>query len=183
MTLRRLHYRMAIVLIAPLALTAATGLAYRVGRNWFGMSDETGAFVRGLHEGAFLGEAAAPFYVLFVGLGLLAMIGTGLTLWRGGPSIQWQAGGARWLHRWIAAVLALPLAVSATTGIAFRLTQAWFGWSKSEAKFLLDIHQGTYLGPTWRAYYVIFIGLGLLMVLVTGLQLFGWRWKRPPTRP
>jgi hypothetical protein len=178
MNRRQFHQRTALMLFLPLFLTAITGLTYRVGRNWFAMSDDTGKFVRSLHEGAVLGEAIAPFYVLIVGLGLLTMIGTGLMLFREGRSLPLIAGQSRGLHRMVAIVLALPLAVSAGTGIAFRLTQAWLGWSKSDAKFLLDIHQGTYLGSAWRAYYVIFIGSGLLLLLITGIRLMPWR-KKP----
>lgn len=174
MKIRKFHYQAAVLLCLPLALSAVTGLTYRIGRNWFGMSSETGKIVRGIHEGAFLGEVGGPLYVLFVGLGLLALIGTGLALFTSKFAIPCTSAEPRWWHRGIAAVMALPLAVTAVTGIGFRISQAWLGWSKEQAKLLMDIHQGTYLGPSRRAYYVIVIGTGLLMLLITGLQLLNW---------
>jgi len=74
-----------------------------------------------------------------------------------------------------ALVLVLPRTASALTGIGFRLTQSWFGWTKEEAQWLLDIHQGTLLfGRDYRAYYVVVIGTGLLALLVTGANMLGW---------
>lgn len=181
---RTIHRRVALVLILPLAVTAITGLTYRVGRNWFKMSDETGKLVRSIHEGAYLGDAAAPFYVLLTGGGLLLLIASGVTMWRrsdlpGGRSAASAGTKAhpprrtvRWFHRVASMVLVLPLAVTALTGIGFRLTQSWLGWPKERAQWLMDVHQGTLLlGKDYRLYYVLFTGVALLLMLATGAKL------------
>lgn len=182
---RTIHRRLALVLIPLLAVSAITGLTYRVGRNWFKMSDETGKVVRSIHEGAYLGDAIAPFYVLLTGGGLLLLIATGVTMWRrsdlpGGRGSAASAGTkahpprrtVRWFHRIASMVLVLPLAVTALTGIGFRLTQSWLGWPKERAQWLMDIHQGTLLfGKDYRLYYVLFTGVALLLVLATGAKL------------
>lgn len=181
---RTIHRRVALVLILPLAVTAITGLTYRVGRNWFKMSDETGKLVRSIHEGAYLGDAAAPFYVLLTGGGLLLLIASGVTMWRrsdlpGGRSAASAGTKAhpprrtvRWFHRVASMVLVLPLAVTALTGIGFRLTQSWLGWPKERAQWLMDVHQGTLLlGKDYRLYYVLFVGVALLLMLATGAKL------------
>ncbi len=180
---RTIHRRAALVLILPLAITAITGLTYRVGRNWFQMSDETGKLVRSIHEGAYLGDALAPFYVLLTGGGLLLLIASGVTMWRRSdlPVGRSAASAAakhpprrtvRWFHRVASIVLVLPLAVTALTGIGFRLTQSWLGWPKERAQWLMDVHQGTLLfGKDYRLYYVLFTGVALLLMLATGAKL------------
>jgi uncharacterized iron-regulated membrane protein len=182
---RTVHRRIALVLIPLLAVSAVTGLTYRIGRNWFKMSDETGKVVRSIHEGAYLGDAIAPFYVLFTGGGLLLLIVTGVTMWRRSdfPGGRGSAASGvakahpprrtvRWFHRIASIVLVLPLAVTALTGIGFRLTQSWLGWPKERAQWLMDVHQGTLLlGKDYRLYYVLFTGAALLLMLATGAKL------------
>lgn len=174
MTFRKFHRKVAWVVFPMLAVSAITGLTYRVGRNWFKMSDETGAAVRSVHEGGYLGEALTPVYVLLTGGGLLLLIISGLTMVRTKAARAGQPvrRNVRWFHRVGSIALVLPLAATALTGIGFRLSQSWFGWSKDEAKWLMDVHQGTLLfGKDYRLYYVLFVGIGLLMLLGTGVKL------------
>lgn len=185
---RTIHRRVALVLLPLLAVSALTGLTYRIGRNWFQMSDETGKLVRSIHEGAYLGAAIAPFYVLLTGGGLLLLIASGATMWRRSDLFGAKAGASRshpprrtvrWFHRVASLVLVLPLAVTALSGIGYRLTQSWLGWPKARAQWLMEIHQGTLLlGKDYRLYYVLVIGVGLLVMLATGarlLKLFRFR--------
>ncbi|MFN7020329.1 MAG: PepSY domain-containing protein [Phycisphaerales bacterium] len=176
MTFRRFHRTVALLAVPPLAVAAVTGLVYRIGRNWFGMSDQTGKVVRSIHEGAYLGASVSPVYVLATGAGLLALIGTGVTMMRLRETLMGSGRparrNARWFHRVASIILVVPLAVTALTGIGFRLTQSWFGWSKERAQWLMDVHQGTLLfGKDYRLYYVLFIGLGLLLMLGTGMTM------------
>jgi hypothetical protein len=40
---------------------------------------------------------------------------------------------------------------------------------------MMDLHQGTLLfGKDYRIYYILFVGLGLLMLLGTGMTLQRW---------
>lgn len=172
MTLRRLHRKIARVVLPLLALSAITGLVYRLGRNWFGMSDETGAIVRGIHDGMLIGDWFSPFYVLAAGLGLLLLAGGGLSMIKRRNRAP-QA--SRHWHRIAAIVLVLPLVASAITGMGFRLSQAWFGCTEKQVKWLMDIHQGTLLfGRDYRVYYVLFIGVGLLALAITGGNMLNW---------
>ncbi len=41
MNWRKLHRFIAPILLLPILLTTITGVAYRVGRSWFGMSKPT----------------------------------------------------------------------------------------------------------------------------------------------
>ncbi|MFQ3616336.1 MAG: PepSY domain-containing protein [Cyanobacteriota bacterium] len=176
MNLRKLHRKTAPILFIPLLLTALTGVAYRIGRSWFGLSDEFGDFMMVLHEGRFLGKPIVPIYVLLVGLGLLGMIVSGIALVRQRKKAAISKTfklNARKLHQAIAPIAFLPFAVSATTGVFYRLGRAWFGLSDEQAAFLLRIHQGSYLGSTLRPVYVLLVGVSLIAMLLTGIQMSG----------
>lgn len=176
MTPRLAHKKVARLVLPLLALSALTGLVFRVGRVWFGMTDETGLVVRSIHDGKWVGEWFSPFYVLVVGLGLLFLIGSGLAAFARRSK---HPDGPRHWHRIAGLALMIPLAASAITGIGFRLTQTWFGWTTEQAQWLLDIHQGTLLfGRDYRAYYVIVLGLGLLGLTITGARMLGWMKSR-----
>ncbi|BAQ64348.1 PepSY domain-containing protein [Geminocystis sp. NIES-3709] len=179
--IRKLHRKFAPILFLPLLITALTGVFYRVARSWFGLSDELGENVLALHEGKFLGEPLVPFYVLFLGLGLLAMIVTGLMMFKQRKQKAITASGKlnfRLLHSFLAPILFLPLLISATTGIAYRLGETGLGLSEEQIEILMDIHQGNYLGSFLRVIYVLLVGFGLLGILVTGIQMTGLFRKR-----
>lgn len=169
---------MALVFALPLLISTVTGLTYRVGRYWFGMSKETGGIVLSIHEGGYLGEMLSPVYVLIVGLGGLVLLGSGVWLLsrRMPPLPPSPRKSQISLHRTLAAIFALPFLLTTVTGIGYRLCQSWFGWTKEEAKWIMDLHQGTWLGTDLRAYYILVIGLGFLALIMTGLTLIN-----PPT--
>jgi PepSY-associated TM region len=177
---RKLHRKSAPIVFIPLFLSALTGVAYSLGRNWFGIPGEIAGFLLNLHEGRFLGKPLVPVYVLLVGLGLLGMVVTGVTM------IKWQRKASksqpkkdwRWVHRVLSPIAFLPLFVSAITGIGYRLGRAWFGLSREQASILLQIHQGSYLGNTFKPFYVLLVGASLLALLITGIQMTGIFRKR-----
>ena len=71
-------------------------------------------------------------------------------------------------HRTIAPIVLLPLLVTVTTGVVYRLGKNWFGLSRDQVHFLMSIHEGEYLGQTLEPLYVLFNGLGLFWMLATG---------------
>ncbi|MGL5805094.1 MAG: PepSY domain-containing protein, partial [Xenococcaceae cyanobacterium] len=75
------------------------------------------------------------------------------------------------IHRILAPITFLPLAISAITGIIYRLGKSWFGMSDSQAAIFLRIHQGSYLGSFFKSIYILLIGLGLIAMLVTGINM------------
>lgn len=172
---RKIHRKSAPILFIPLFLSALTGIAYRLGRSWFNIPGEMAGFLLSLHEGRFLGQPLVPVYVLLVGLGLIGMIVTGVSLikWPRKPSKSQPKKDWRWWHRWLAPIAFLPLLVSAITGIGYRLGRAWFGLPREQAAILLQIHQGSYLGPTFKPFYVLLVGASLLALLITGIQMTG----------
>lgn len=170
---RKLHRKIAPILFLPLLLSALTGIAYRIGRSWFGISDSVADFFMTIHEGRFFGQGLVPVYVLLVGLGLLGMIFTGLTMIKAKLSKTQPRKDQRSVHRILALITFLPLLVSAITGIAYRLGKTWFGLSNEQASVLMTLHQGSYLGQTFKPIYVLLVGAGLLSLLVTGIRMTG----------
>jgi PKHD-type hydroxylase len=172
MNLRKLHRKSAPILFLPLFLTAITGVAYRVGRAWFGLPEDVAEFFMTIHEGRFLGAALVPFYVLLVGLGLVGLLVTGIVMFiKRKPAKGQQKKDHRWMHRILAPIAFLPLLLSASTGVAYRLGRAWFGISNEQASVLMNLHQGSYFGAVGRPIYVLLVGLGLVILLITGIQM------------
>ncbi|NEP09690.1 MAG: PepSY domain-containing protein [Symploca sp. SIO2C1] len=179
---RKLHRKIAPIVFLPLFLSALTGIFYRLGYSWFSLSSEQGQFLLSIHQGSYLGNQLKPIYVLLVGLGLLGMIVSGLTMTRLFGSSRPERPGSKlnWrkVHRLVAPIIFLPLAVSAVTGLLYRLGRSWFGLSYDQVGILLSIHQGSYLGNFLKPIYVLLVGLGLIGMLVTGINMTGIFRKR-----
>jgi hypothetical protein len=77
---RLIHHRLAPWLFILLALSAITGLAYRVGRKWFGVDKEAGNFLMSLHTGEWAGSVFSTLQILTAGLGLLFLLGSGAAM-------------------------------------------------------------------------------------------------------
>ncbi len=71
-------------------------------------------------------------------------------------------------HRTLAPIVMLPLMMTVSTGVIYRLSKDWFGLSRDQVHFLMTIHEGEYLGHTLEPFYVLFNGLGVVWMLVTG---------------
>ncbi len=178
---RKLHRSIAPIIFLPLLLSTVTGLGYRLGKSWFGMSADLGDLMMVFHQGEFLGQKLVPIYVLLVGLGMLGAIVTGLSMTkifsrdlplgvlRNRPKNP--KSDHRKIHGLLAPIAFLPLAISAITGIIYRLGKSWFGMSDQQAAIFLRIHQGSYLGNFFKSIYILSIGLGLIAMLVTGINM------------
>jgi hypothetical protein len=173
MNFRKLHRQSAPILFIPLLLTALTGVVYRLGRSWFDIPDGVADFLMMVHEGGFLGAPLVPFYVLLIGLGLLGMVATGLAILKPQrqPANNKSKLDFRKFHRFLVPLAFIPLIVSSLTGVGYRLGKAWFSLPNDQVAFLLKIHQGSYLGPVFKAFYILFVGVGLIGLLITGIQM------------
>lgn len=74
----------------------------------------------------------------------------------------------RKLHLTIAPLVILPLLITVSTGVIYRISKDWFGLSRDQVHFLMVLHEGEYLGKTLEPIYVLLNGLGLLWMLFTG---------------
>jgi uncharacterized iron-regulated membrane protein len=146
------------------------------------MSGEAADIFMVIHQGEYLGEKLESVYVLLLGLGLLGMIFTGLFMVRrlshNRPAKQQSKMDFRRLHRLLAPIVFLPLIISAVTGIIYRVGKSWFGLSSEQAEIFMMIHQGEYLGDFWKSIYVFLVGLGLVAMLLTGINMTGLLRKR-----
>ncbi|MGK7887626.1 MAG: PepSY domain-containing protein, partial [Crocosphaera sp.] len=61
-------------------------------------------------------------------------------------------------HSTLAPIVMLPLMMTVSTGVIYRLSKDWFGLSRDQVHFLMSIHEGEYLGHTLEPFYVLFNG-------------------------
>jgi LPXTG-motif cell wall-anchored protein len=79
---RKLHRKLSPYLFALVAVNAVTGVAFRAGKKWFGISEDTARLLMTIHEGAWLGRGPKVYYSVVLGGGLLALGFFGLALRR-----------------------------------------------------------------------------------------------------
>ena len=79
---------------------------------------------------------------------------------------------SRQFHKALAPWVFLPLFLSAITGLFYRVAKDLLGFSRDEAHWLMSLHEGEWLGDNGELIYVILNSLGVLWMLITGLQIF-----------
>ncbi len=84
--------------------------------------------------------------------------------------MNWRKQFREW-HRRLAGIMVLPLIITAVTGVSYRLSKDWFGFTRDQAHFLMVIHEGEYLGDQLKGVYVLLNGLGVLFLLTTGATM------------
>ena len=171
---RVFHRNLALWIALPLLISIITGLIYRVGRSWFGMTKPTGSRILEFHTGEWLGENFSHAYVLYTGLGLLLIVCTGAALLLQKKS----ASPARRFHRWVGTILLIPLFATATTGIAYHFGEKVLGFPEPVQNLLMDIHQVSWLGSQVRPFYILLLGFGLFYLIYTGL-IFVFKMRQP----
>ncbi|NET34152.1 MAG: peptidase [Cyanothece sp. SIO1E1] len=73
-------------------------------------------------------------------------------------------------HRQLAIMMCLPITLTVITGIAYPIFDQWFSIHQV-SKLMLKLHSGSILGL--EAIYPVLNGLGLVGLLVTGLNMTG----------
>ena len=74
----------------------------------------------------------------------------------------------RQLHRWLAPWVFLPLLVTASSGVTYRLARDWAGLDRDQVHWLMVLHEGEWLGPRLEPFVVLLNAFGLLWMLLTG---------------
>ena len=85
---------------------------------------------------------------------------------------------ARELHRALAPWVLMPLLVTMTTGVSYRLARDWLGCSREQVHWLMVMHEGEWMGSSLEPVFVLLNALGLLWMLVTGASILIGRWRR-----
>ncbi len=182
MNTRKQHRQLSLVLILPLLLTTATGMAYRLGHSWFDLPKEFNEIILRVHTAAFLGEAGELIYVTLLGLGVMLLSLSGLTLIR--PKVLTQPQrikrfNHRMVHHFLSGIVLIPLAVTAATGVLFHIGYYYLGLPEDVADILIMLHQGGVLGRALKPVYVLLLGVGVGVLSGTGVNmLFKGRRKR-----
>lgn len=78
--LRSWHRILGAALLLPLTATALTGMLYKAGQAWFGISEETADILMTIHDGGWLGSNLKVYYSVVLGGGLLGLGVLGLAL-------------------------------------------------------------------------------------------------------
>lgn len=167
--LRKLHRKLAPWLLPFLLLSAITGITYRIGRSWFDFTKETGNDVLYFHTGAWFGTNGSVLYVIVLGMGLLFLVVSGLCMWKASKSPKAKL---RKFHRLLGVIFSLPLILSAVTGIAYHVGNKWLHADEKTLKLIMNLHQGTWLGPDLRPFYILLIGIPLIFLCLSGLRLW-----------
>ena len=85
-------------------------------------------------------------------------------------------------HRIVAPILFLPLLVTVITGVGFDLAEELFHAPDNVKETIISIHKGGYLGEKLSILYVILNGLGVVVMLITGLlMLMNFRSRQHPS--
>jgi len=95
--------------------------------------------------------------------------------------MAWLKHVRQW-HRWLAPFVLLPLLLTLSSGMAYRLARDWGGVSRDQVHWLMALHEGEWLGADLEPFVVMLNPLGPLWMLVTGATLLIQSWKRksPP---
>jgi hypothetical protein len=97
------------------------------------------------------------------------------------PARPWPLRLRHW-HGALAPVVLLPLLVTVSSGVGYRLGRDWIHLSRDQAHLLMVIHEGEWLqrwfGASGETFYVLANGLGLLWMLASGAGLLLERWRR-----
>lgn len=174
---RILHRKLSPWVLPLLLLTAITGLIYRIGRTWFAMTKDTGGKILHIHAGDWLGTNGAVMYTFATATALMLLILSGYWMWFTSPTPK--APARKW-HRILAIALSLPLILTAVTSLAHQVGSKWFQFSPERLKLLLSLHQGSWLGPTARPFYILILGLGIIALSITGLRMLIPKNSRAP---
>ncbi|MGE5659985.1 MAG: PepSY-associated TM helix domain-containing protein [Actinomycetota bacterium] len=182
---RKLHRQIAPIIFLPLIISAITGLIISLAIDWGKVEEESVEILMKIHQGGYLGGRLVPIYVLLVGLGAIAMLVTGLTMSQFLGKKRPERPNAKWdlrkIHQIAAPIIFLPLLISSVTGVIYRLGRNWFGMSNDTGEILLSLHQGEYLGDFLQPIYVLLVGLGAILMLVTGINMTSiFRKRRQP---
>ena len=79
---------------------------------------------------------------------------------------------SRQLHKTLAPWVILPLFLSASTGLFYRISKDLLGFSRDQVHWLMSLHEGEWLGENGELIYVFLNSLGVFWMLITGFQMF-----------
>ncbi len=167
---RKLNFRIASVLLIPLLMTSLTGIILGLANRFSTLPDIVINALLVIHQGAFLGRKLAPFYVLFLGLGVLVIGLTILIKVRDDFMSQTAQPLTVNIYKLITLIFILPLAVCVQTGVAYRLGTDWLNMTNQQTAIFLPLHTGTPLNTVLGVSYTLVTTFGLIVLSIMGVE-------------
>lgn len=167
---RKLNLKIAPILLLPLIITSITGIILGLGTR-FGLLPQI--IVNALliiHQGRFLGEKLAPFYVLILGLGVLTIGLTILIKIRDNLIFKQAKSSAVNVYKTLALIIVFPLAICVETGVAYRLGTDWIKMTNEQTAIFLSMHTGKPLTTILGIIYTLVTGFGLILLSILGTE-------------
>jgi hypothetical protein len=166
----KLHRQLVLILFLPLILIALTEVGYYVGRDWIANILMQIANV-------------VPLYVSLVGLVLLRMSVTGITLVGSRSNSGQPKTLVRKIYKWLGLIYLFPVAVKVSTGVAYELGSMLFGMSSEQTENFLRAYQAAYLVATLIVFYFFILGLYAIAPLIAQIKITSWPKIRIPRWP
>lgn len=181
---RKLNLKIAPILLIPLLMTSLTGIILGLGDRFNILPDMVINALLIIHQGGFLGKKLVPFYVLFLGLGVLVV---GLTIFikvRDTLLSRKTKLLTVNIYKVIALILVFPLAVCVQTGVAYRLGTDWLDMTSQQTAIFLPLHTGSPLNAVLGILYTLVTAFGLIVLSIVGVEisLIG-KTSLPETKP
>jgi hypothetical protein len=167
---RKLNLQIAPILLFPLLMTSLTGIILGLGNRLGILPTVVIDALLVIHQGRFLGAKIAPFYVLFLGLGVL-VIGLNILI-----KVRDSLASRRVkpvvinIYKIVALILVFPLGVCVETGVAYRLGTDWLGMTNQQTAIFGSMHSGTPLAMVLGILYTLVTGFSLILLSIIGVE-------------
>jgi hypothetical protein len=151
---------------------------YRILRACFAVPKERCRWLLDLHVLSIVG--LEKIYPLVMGIAVVLMVITGtpmLIRWFRSRRANDNRGSVEHLHRVVSLAIALPLAITALSGVFYTLGRYYFGSDKAFLKLTMRFHQFSFFTPS--VYYISLLFAGSLILLVSGFYMLDERSSRP----
>jgi GGDEF domain-containing protein len=167
---RKLNLQIAPILLFPLLITSLTGIILGLGNRLGILPTVVINALLIIHQGRFLGEKSAAYYVLILGLGVL-IIGLNILIKVRDILIAKRTEPVTVnIYKIIALVLLFPLGVCVETGVAYRLGTDWFDMTSQQTAIFWSMHTGTPLTMVLGVSYTLATGFGLILLSIIGVE-------------
>ena len=167
---RKLNLQIAPILLFPLLITSLTGIILGLGNRLGILPAVVVNALLIIHQGRFLGEKTAAYYVLVLGLGVL-VIGLNILIKVRDILIAKRTKPVTVnIYKIIALVLLFPLGVCVETGVAYRLGTDWFDMTSQQTAIFWSMHTGTPLPMVLGGSYTLATGFGLILLSIIGVE-------------
>ena len=167
---RKLNLQIAPILLFPLLITSLTGIILGLGNRLGILPTVVINALLIIHQGRFLGEKLAAYYVLILGLGVL-IIGLNILIKVRDILIAKRTEPVTVnIYKIIALVLLFPLGVCVETGVAYRLGTDWFDMTSQQTAIFWSMHTGTPLPMVLGGSYTLATGFGLILLSIIGVE-------------